>query len=344
MRSRIEDGTTRGGRKLRCDYRTMRTRRVALRALPAGSAARTAMRTVARRPRRSSDRRIERRVALESFRRSVVRAPAASVAFAVRVLRARAAAACALRVMSTRPLARTAHSSSQRTRMVTNAGAQRVLARGGAQQREGGRAAVGRRRGGAGRQPADERRRPGARAAAREAVDGAAERRGVDATAAVLAEARHVGHGQPQRARRARRQRGARDDARAVVAVQVGARELGQGGVAHDVAAGDRARGAVRVLDDRQDGSRRGAGRSVARIGVQALVLVPAVVGARAVARGGGEVDLLVAVLADVADDEVAGVAVVGEAPRVAQAVGEDRDGAGGRVDLAGACRGGSRG
>ena len=104
---------------MRCDYRTIRTRRVALRALPAGSAACTAMRTVARRPRRSNDRLIERRVALESFRRSVVRAPAASIAFAVRVRSTRAAAACALRVMSIRPLALTVHCSSQRTRMVT---------------------------------------------------------------------------------------------------------------------------------------------------------------------------------------------------------------------------------
>ena len=239
--------------------------------------------------------------------------------------------------MSTRPLARTVHSSSQRTRMVTKpvrSACWRAAAR--------SRVKAGARRSGAaaGRvTPAGSRPTkgagPGAGAAAREAVDGAAERRGVDAPAAVLAEARHVRHGEgPACASCAAGSVAPEMVARAVVAVQVGAGELGQGDVAHHVAAGDRARRAVRVLDDRQDGARRSAApaRRPGRCAAPSYV-VPAVVGAGAVARGGGEVDLLVAVLADVADDEVAGVAVEGEAPRVAQAVGEDRGAPVARID-----------
>src|SRR5204863_1425509 len=58
---------------------------------------------------------------------------------------------------------------------------------------------------------------------------------------------------------------------------------------------------------------------------VQALHPVPAVVraGARGV-RGAGEIDLLVQILADVADPQVVSRAVEAEAPRVAQPVGPD--------------------
>ena len=60
-----------------------------------------------------------------------------------------------------------------------------------------------------------------------------------------------------------------------------------------------------------------GVGRS--RAGRRPLEAVPAVVGVLADARRGREVDLLAFVLADVADPEVAGLAIEGEAEGVAQ-------------------------
>ena len=100
---------------------------------------------------------------------------------------------------------------------------------------------------------------------------------------------------------------------RAVVAVEVAAEQRRQPGVAHDVAAGDRAVAvaAVRLLEHRRP--RPGAARRVAS-GPRARPRArPAVVG------GEPDVDLLVGVLADVADHELPGRAVEREAPRVAQ-------------------------
>ena len=73
--------------------------------------------------------------------------------------------------------------------------------------------------------------------------------------------------------------------------------------------------------DDREG---HAAAVAVAGEDVVALEAVPAVVGALTAARCGGEVDLLDRVLPDVADGQVAGLAVEREAPRVAQAEGED--------------------
>ena len=78
----------------------------------------------------------------------------------------------------------------------------------------------------------------------------------------------------------------------------------------------------MRVFEQRQ----RDAGVAAVRRRVEAVQpfhLPPAVVFA-ADARRGLEVDLLERVLADVADPEVAGRAVEGEAPRIAQAVRPD--------------------
>src|SRR5439155_26342122 len=89
-----------------------------------------------------------------------------------------------------------------------------------------------------------------------------------------------------------------------------------------DDAARDGAAVAVAVLQDGQ----RHAGHVAAgggREAVAALGDVPAVVLAAA-AGGEADVHLLPLALADVGDHEVAGQAVEGEAPRVAQAVGPD--------------------
>src|SRR5205823_5470818 len=95
-----------------------------------------------------------------------------------------------------------------------------------------------------------------------------------------------------------------------------------------DVAAGDRAAAVPTVLGDGADARRAVAART-ASVAVHPLHDWPAEV--EAVSRGGRhgsdhagrhEVDLLVGVLADVADPEIAGGAVEGVAPRVAQAKG----------------------
>ena len=93
-----------------------------------------------------------------------------------------------------------------------------------------------------------------------------------------------------------------------------------------DVAAGDRAAERVGVLGDREDVVRRR--RAAGDAAVLALHDVPAVVAA-ARARVEFAVDLLVAILADVGDEEVAGRAVEADPPRVAQAPGPDCVGAG---------------
>src|ERR1700744_1706541 len=106
----------------------------------------------------------------------------------------------------------------------------------------------------------------------------------------------------------------------AVVAEQVAAVERREGGVADDVAADDRAV-AVAVLGDERGPDRAGGGARLEA--VIALEDAPPVVGSGAVART-GEVDLLLGVLADIADDQVPRAPVKGEAPRVAQPVGPD--------------------
>ena len=109
----------------------------------------------------------------------------------------------------------------------------------------------------------------------------------------------------------------------AVVAVEVRAAEVGHGAAAVHVAAGDRAPLAVIVLEDRQRHPRliaAGARRVAVPV---ALDDVPAVVLA-AGAAGRLEVDFFEAVLADVADVEIAGGTVEAEAPRIAQPVRPD--------------------
>src|SRR5262249_48716467 len=113
----------------------------------------------------------------------------------------------------------------------------------------------------------------------------------------------------------------------AVVGVQVPAAQPRHEAPAVDVAAGDRAADGVRVLDDRHGHELRGrwdlaaAERTDER--VAALVGAPTEAGP-ARGRQADVVDLLVAVLPDIADPEVAGLLVEGEAPGVAQAEAVD--------------------
>ncbi len=100
------------------------------------------------------------------------------------------------------------------------------------------------------------------------------------------------------------------------------ARPGSAGRIAHDVAAGDRLAAGAVVLEDRRDVARGGARRVRAVVERAALEALPAEVGGAALRRG--VVDLLGVVLADVADEQVAGRAVEREAKRVAQAVGVD--------------------
>src|SRR5436309_5703523 len=132
------------------------------------------------------------------------------------------------------------------------------------------------------------------------------------------------------------------DEPAAEVRVEVAPAQIGHAAAAVDESAGDRAAGRVRrlgagaavlrravaVVEDGERepghgarGERHGEVRRVEA--VQALHDVPAVV-ATARERGGGhEVDLLEEVLPDVGDVEVAGGAVEGVAPRIAEALDE---------------------
>src|SRR5438132_9079347 len=143
------------------------------------------------------------------------------------------------------------------------------------------------------------------------------------------------------------------DEAAAEVRVEVAPAQIGHAAAAVDEAAGDRAAGRVRRLGARaaalrravavvEDGEREpGHGARGERHGevrrveaVQTLHDVPAVV-ATARERGGGhEVDLLEEVLPDVGDVEVAGGAVEGVPPRVAQPLGEALGRGGQRRDV----------
>src|SRR5438132_6704255 len=143
------------------------------------------------------------------------------------------------------------------------------------------------------------------------------------------------------------------DEAAAEVRVEVAPAQIGHAAAAVDESAGDRAAGRVRRLGSGaavlrravavvEDGEREpGHGARGERHGevrrveaVQALHDVPAVV-ATARERGGGhEVDLLEEVLPDVGDVEVAGGAVEGVAPRVAQPLGEALGRGGQRRDV----------
>src|SRR5207249_1875700 len=112
------------------------------------------------------------------------------------------------------------------------------------------------------------------------------------------------------------------NEVRAVIRVEVRAQIPGQAAAAVDDAARDGAALAVAVLQDR----RRDAGRVAAGGRLEAVVAlghVPPVVLA-APAGGEADVDLLPLALPDVGDHEVAGGAVEGEAPGIAQAVGPD--------------------
>src|ERR1043165_7759363 len=124
------------------------------------------------------------------------------------------------------------------------------------------------------------------------------------------------------RSSRAVRLRGAPDRARAIVAVEVDAAQPGETRAAIAIAAGDGAAEAVAVLEDRHgEADGRAVGRGV--VAVRRFHQTPAVVLAAGAARG-LQVDLFILVLADVGDPEVAGLAIEGEAPRVAQAVRPD--------------------
>src|SRR4029453_9209754 len=90
--------------------------------------------------------------------------------------------------------------------------------------------------------------------------------------------------------------------------------------VADDVAAGHRAARVMRIGERGEDG---GAPRNAAPEDGESLVGGPAEVRA-ARSRDRQVVDLLIAVVADVADRDRLGGAVEREAPRVAQAVGPD--------------------
>src|SRR6266545_2092996 len=155
-----------------------------------------------------------------------------------------------------------------------------------------------------------------------QAVDGTRQRHGVQLAGGVDSERGQARHAQPQVALLgdppAAHPRGP-DPAGAVVAVQVGATQAGDAPAPVDAAADHRAGAALAaVLDHRVDRARGALALEV----VPALAPVPAVVAA---ARPGRlVVDLLPGVLADVADPQVAGGGIEGEAPRVAQPVRPD--------------------
>ena len=171
-----------------------------------------------------------------------------------------------------------------------------------------------------------------------------------EALAVIAACQAGAGGGQLQRA----------DFADAEIAVDVAAVEVAEAAVADDVAADDRAavRGVatgvdVRVVEDGFGEAGRFAlprGQVVGRPGDEALAAVPALVRAiaadPAVRQARREVDLLARALADVADHQVAGQAVEGEAERVAQAVAPDSRawGCSGSGRRAGSCRAGCSG
>src|SRR3989475_4347158 len=132
------------------------------------------------------------------------------------------------------------------------------------------------------------------------------------------------------------------DEPAAEVRVEVAPAQSGHAAAAVDEAAGDRAAGRVRRLgpgaavlrravavveDGQREPRHRARGKRVAEVGrveaVPALHDVPAVVETARERGGGHEVDLLEEVLPDVGDVEVAGGAVEGVAPRVAQPLGE---------------------
>src|SRR4051794_8831925 len=155
----------------------------------------------------------------------------------------------------------------------------------------------------------------------RELVHGAVEPGDVELAARVLAEPGrlrdlallpHVGQ-------RAAADDAAPDRAGAEVAEDVAARERGHGAAAIDVAARDGAAGAPVLVDVHRLCERPRPDGLVLELRV-ALVDRPAEVEQRLEGGVRHVVDLLPRVLTDVADPEVVGLAVEGEAPRVAQA------------------------
>ena len=134
-------------------------------------------------------------------------------------------------------------------------------------------------------------------------------------------------------------------EAAAVVAVEVGPRVSRHAAAAVDDPSRHRASFAVPVLDDGQGvGARRTGGvggEARGSLGDRPPVVLSAP------ARRQAHVDLLVASLAHVADVEIAGHGIEGEAPGVAQAQGPDlptgpgvlHEGVGGRDDVGGAVR-----
>src|SRR5215211_7583493 len=166
-----------------------------------------------------------------------------------------------------------------------------------------------------------------------EAVDGALERGGVDVSLPVFAEGAQGWHVDPQSPVVARLGPGFRGEAAklalAVVAVEVAAVEGGEIAVTYDVAPGDGAAAVATV-----DGHRRHRVRRLLVLveAVRSLERRPSEVRAGAVSDA---VDLLERVLADVAYPQIARLAIKGEAPWVAQAVGVDRRHLAGHRDVA---------
>src|SRR5262245_10778912 len=118
---------------------------------------------------------------------------------------------------------------------------------------------------------------------------------------------------------------------RAEVGVEVDAAHARMGAAPVDEATGDRRAERAAVVDDRQRQTARVAA-GARWVALRALHPVPAVVLA-ARARGRLKVDLLARTLPDVADVQVAGLAVEAEPPGIAQPVGPDLGAAAGHAD-----------
>src|SRR5215217_7620265 len=167
---------------------------------------------------------------------------------------------------------------------------------------------------------------------AREPVDRpVAERRRVDLARRVLAERGEARDLEPLPARA-----GAElpDRALAVVAVDVAAIEGRNRPTPVDVPARDRAAPRVAVDRDREDEHPAPVHLLAGRVARAALPDAPAVVVERPLLPRRAHVDLLPLALADVADVEIAGLAVPREAPRVPQPVAGDLPARPGLVDV----------
>src|SRR5262245_26429443 len=164
-------------------------------------------------------------------------------------------------------------------------------------------------------------------------VDGAAQVGDIDLARLVLAEGADAQRGVDELRRRPRAAVLARapDDADAEVAVEVGSDQRGELGPAIAVAAGDRAlSGRVVVFEDRVGRNAQGALDGVVE-DRRAFLGLPAVIAAGDAGRL--KIHLFARALADVGDEQVAGLAVERDAPGVAHAERPDLAARAGRVD-----------